>query len=409
MMGIMDYNDHLRVQRKMAGKRIGSKNSIAKFLPSIELQVRQFLRQTMNSPENLHEHLQYESASVILDMTYGYQTGPNGHDPLVDLAGQWMAEFCDAVVAGAWLVDLIPWIRYLPEWFPGAGFKSTARRYHARYMQALNIPFDFTEKQMARGSQKPSYVADLLDEDPGPEDIKEIKYSATALYGGGADTTVGTLRSFFLAMSLYPEVQRKAQEEIDRVVGADRLPDPHDRENLPYVDAVLSETLRWMTVASLGLPHSSVEEDEFRGYRIPKQSIILPAVAWFARDPSTYKQPESFNPDRFLGPNKELDPRTYIFGYGRRVCPGRYFADANLFLMLAQSLAAFHIRKAVDSEGRDIEPAVGQVPGAISHPTPFQCNIKPRSEKYKDLISKIDIEHDPLEKGDCEFIHIEHI
>ncbi|KAF3136047.1 hypothetical protein TWF594_008019 [Orbilia oligospora] len=403
MMGMMDYNDHLRIQRKMTAKRIGSKSLITGFLSSIELQVRRFLQQTMNSPENLHKNLQYESASFILDMAYGYRTDPNGHDPLVDLVEQWMAEFCDAAVAGAWLVDMIPWLQYLPEWFPGAGFKSTARRYRTKYMQAINIPFDFTEKQMAQGSQKPSYVADLLNENPGPADIKEIKYSATALYGGGADTTVGTLSSFFLAMSLHPEVQRKAQEEVDRVVGAERLPDSHDRENLPYVDAVLSETLRWMPIGSLGLPHSSVDEDEFHGYRIPKQSIILPSVAWFARDPSSYKQPESFNPDRFLGPNKELDPRTYVFGFGRRVCPGRYLADANLFLVVAQSLAAFHIRKAVDSEGKDIEPVVGQVPGIISHPTPFQCSIKPRSEKYKELISKIDIEH-PLEKGDSEFI-----
>ncbi|KAK6356024.1 hypothetical protein TWF718_000397 [Orbilia javanica] len=399
---MMEYNDRLRMQRKMVAKQIGSKNLITKFFPSIESHVRRFLLQTMNSPQTLHKNLQLEAASFTLDMVYGYQVNPSGDDPLVNLVTQLMTEFCDAAVAGVWLVDMIPWLKYLPGWFPGAGFKSTARRYRATYMQAINTTFDFTEKQMAQGSQKDSYVAGLLYGNPSLAEIKEIKNSAVALYGGGSDTTVASLSNFFLAMSLYPEVQMKAQREIDRVIGAGRLPDLHDRENLPYIEAVFSETLRWMPIVPLSLPHASVEEDEFRGYRIPKGSIILPSIAWFAIDPATYKQPESFIPERFLGPS-ELDPRKYVFGFGRRICPGRYLADANIFLMIAQSLAAFHIGKAVDLEGKDIEPVVGQLPGIVSHPIPYQCTIRPRSEKYKELVSRVETEH-PLGKGDSEFI-----
>ena len=85
---------------------------------------------------------------------------------------------------------------------------------------------------------------------------------------------------FFLAMTLFPEVQRKAQEEIDRVIGTDRLPTFEDREDLPYVDAVVKEVLRWHPVAPMGVPHVSTEDDIYEGHFIPAGAIIMPNI-WF--------------------------------------------------------------------------------------------------------------------------------
>lgn len=79
-------------------------------------------------------------------------------------------------------------------------------------------------------------------------------------------------------MSLYPDVQRKAQVELDAVVGQGRLPQLADRDKLPYVTAVVREVLRWHTVAPLGVPHVSVSDDEYNGYFIPKGSIVLANV-----------------------------------------------------------------------------------------------------------------------------------
>ena len=81
-------------------------------------------------------------------------------------------------------------------------------------------------------------------------------------------------------MTLYPEVQRKAQEEIDRVLGVGRLPKMIDRVNLPYIDAVVKETLRWHPVAPMGIPHMSVDDDMYEGYYIPKGSLIMPNI-WY--------------------------------------------------------------------------------------------------------------------------------
>ena len=94
------------------------------------------------------------------------------------------------------------------------------------------------------------------------------------------EQTFSTLCGFFLAMSLYPEVQRKAQAELDAVVGPGRFPEPEDLDQLPYVSAVIKEALRWHHPAPLGLPHVSTADDEFSGYFIPKGSVVIVNV-WY--------------------------------------------------------------------------------------------------------------------------------
>ena len=89
-----------------------------------------------------------------------------------------------------------------------------------------------------------------------------------------------SIEIFFLALTLHPEVQRKAQEEIDRVIGSCRLPGVADRPNLPYVDAVVKEALRWHPVAPMGIPHMTTEDDTYQGYYIPKGSVVM-ANIWY--------------------------------------------------------------------------------------------------------------------------------
>ena len=84
-----------------------------------------------------------------------------------------------------------------------------------------------------------------------------------------------TLQTFFLAMALHPDVQRKAQAELDAVIGPRRLPDFEDQKSLPYIQAIVKECLRWQNVFTLGLPHRLMQDDEYNGYFIPKGSIVL--------------------------------------------------------------------------------------------------------------------------------------
>lgn len=113
------------------------------------------------------------------------------------------------------------------------------------------------------------------------EEESRVKWGASGIYAGASESTVSAMHTFFLAMLLHSNVQREAQREIDNVVGTDRLPTAANRVQLPYVEAVLKECLRWNVVAPIALPHASDDEYFYRGYRIPKGSIIL-ANIWLA-------------------------------------------------------------------------------------------------------------------------------
>ncbi len=144
-------------------------------------------------------------------------------------------------------------------------------------------------------------------------------------------------------MAEYPDIQKRAQKELDTVIGSDRLPQISDQKSLPYVEAVMMECFRWNPILPLGLPHITTADDEYKGYLIPKGSLVIgnswcatqpqPALLNFtctdvflrrlSRDQSQYPDPERFAPERFLNEEGQInldvrDPRTFAFGYGRR-------------------------------------------------------------------------------------------
>lgn len=126
-------------------------------------------------------------------------------------------------------------------------------------------------------------------------------------------------------MTLNPSAQRQAQNEIDSVVGQDRLPSIEDRGNLPYVSALIKEVLRCGPPAPLGIPHRVTKDDTYLGYSIPSDAILIANIWGIMHDAEMYPDPMKFSPERFLSQKPQPDPRKYVFGFGRRVCPGELF------------------------------------------------------------------------------------
>ncbi|TXB99903.1 hypothetical protein FocTR4_00014535 [Fusarium oxysporum f. sp. cubense] len=348
----------------------------------------------------------HEASAIILKMTYGYNLEPHKPDPLALLIEQMMHNFSLAFVPMSWPVDILPILRYFPETLPGMSFKRIARDWNANMRMVVDVPYDFVKKQIAKQSNRRSYVSSLIKQHDGDVDEETeaaIKQTAAVMYAGGADTTVSSIRGFVLAMLLFPEVQRKAQQEIDSVVGSDRLPQFDDRDNLPYVDALIKETLRWIPVTAMGVVHTADEDIHYKDFVIPKGASFLPATWWFLHDPAIYSDPSSFEPDRYLEPRNEPHPNFASFGFGRRVCPGRFLADESLFISISRLLSTFDIKKAVDGRGNEIEPQISITPGMISHIRDFPYDIKPRSEKYADMIRQVEVEH-PWEQADAKFL-----
>ena len=122
-------------------------------------------------------------------------------------------------------------------------------------------------------------------------------------------------------MAKYPEVQRKAWTEIESVVGNNRLPTFSDRQNLPYVEHVVQETFRWKPVVPLVVPHKTSEDDTYKGFFIPKGSLVIANDYAMTHDESIYHKPDIFNPDRYLSKEKQGAEEPFPignFGFGRR-------------------------------------------------------------------------------------------
>lgn len=211
--------------------------------------------------------------------------------------------------------------------------------------------------------------------------------AAASLFGGGADTSVSVISSFYLAMALHPDAQRRGQAEIDGLTEGRRLPTLSDRPSLPYVDAIMREVMRWKPPTHMSVPHLSTEEEAYGNYVIPKGTIVMPNVWKMLHDPATFPAPEVFNPGRFLDDPIAVKACSAIFGFGRRACPGVYFAESSMFIAIATSLATCHIANAVDMDGRPISKDVQYTPGTISHPPPFQCEITYRSPHARELLT----------------------
>ncbi|KAJ0417659.1 cytochrome P450 [Aspergillus carlsbadensis] len=399
------YGKRLQTYRKYIHREVGSALHVARFNQTQEIEVRRFLVRLLDAPQNLPGHARGLAGAFILKVLYGYNMDYTAVDPLMDYIENVLERFIPALVPGTWLVDAFPSLKHVPAWLPGAGFRRFAQGLKHDLASLTDLPFRFAKDQIDAGSDTPSYVSSLFEEKansnavtPGSRKDTDIKWSAVSLYFGGSDTTVSTITSFFLAMVLNPDVQRRAQEEINRVVGRDRLPGFADRDKLPYINAMVKESLRWHPVTPMGIAHSLMEDDTYEGYHIPKGSIVMPNVWAFCHDPATYKDPMSFNPSRFLGDHPERDPQTMVFGFGRRICPGRFLADSNIYLTIAMSLAAFEIGK---PEDEDIQARF--LPGITSHPAPFGMRVKVRDERYREMVRSV-LDEYPFDSKDADVV-----
>ncbi|GKU05619.1 unnamed protein product [Fusarium langsethiae] len=406
ILSFQPYGKTFKQQRKLIHQQLGTKATASRFRDVQDVESRRLLLRILKSPEQLSTHIKTEASAIILKITYGYNIEPHKPDPLALLIEQMMHNFGLAFVPMSWPVDYLPVLRYFPESFPGMSFKRIARDWNTNMRQVVEVPFQFVKKQMAKQYYQPSYVSSLFKQHDGNVDEETeiaIKQTAAIMYAGGADTTVSSIRGFVLAMLLFPDVQRKAQQEIDSVVGTDRLPHFEDRDSLPYVDALIKETLRWIPVTPMGVVHTADEDVHYKDFVFSKGTSFIPAIWWFLHDPSVYSEPSSFDPDRYLEPRNEPHPNFASFGFGRRVCPGRFLADESLFITISRLLSTFDIKKAVDGRGNEIEPQISVAPGMIGHIRDFPYDIKPRNEKFADMIRQVEIEH-PWKEGDAQFL-----
>ncbi|RAL04564.1 cytochrome P450 [Aspergillus ibericus CBS 121593] len=175
VLALQPYNGRFRAYRKAMHQILGTTSLVAKFNPLQELEARRFVQRFLDDPADWVQHIKTsewdrEAGAIILQIAYGHTLG---------------------------------------------------RAWRAQLLATMETPYRMVQERMANGTQGPSYLSALLEKKESLTEEEELiaKWSAGSLFTGGADTTVSTIMAFFLAMSLHPDVQVKAQEEIDRVLG----------------------------------------------------------------------------------------------------------------------------------------------------------------------------------------------
>ncbi|EIW84464.1 cytochrome P450 [Coniophora puteana RWD-64-598 SS2] len=330
------------------------------------------------SPEQYYSYFQRFAASVVLSAIYDHDV-IDENDPILksvtetnDILGPLQSP------GNTILFNVFPLLKYIPTWFPGGWRNVTAAR--VKVDRTLNMPFEYLEKKIASGNAGNSIALEAMERFRDTNKVadfeKVVKGACCSLYGAASETTSSTLMIFLLAMVKYPDVQKRAQEEIDRALGPGRLPEFADRSSLPYIEAVCRETLRWHPVAPLAVPHSATNDDMYKDWYIPKDTVVIANVWAMSQNPEKYPSPSSFKPERFLDGKGGLtdDSLTYAFGFGRRICPGRHFATNSLWIAIARLLAGFTF----ESEYVRAGGVVKWHNAVTSMPEPFPCLITPR-------------------------------
>ncbi|OCH88011.1 cytochrome P450 [Obba rivulosa] len=393
MVAFTRYGDQSRRQRRLMQQALGV-NSIQTYKPLLEIETHELLKRILQEPEDYIGNLLRYAGGLTLLTIYGYRV-TSKDDKFLTLAEDCVDILSNRIASGGgiWPVDIFPSLKHLPLWAPGAGFLRNARQWKSKMEEFVDRPYELVKEQLRNGVATPCFVTMLLEDlqERGDKALDaqrdfDIRWTANSMYSASIDTTITTVSHFLLAMLLHPHVLEKAQHEIDTVVGSGRLPTFSDRPSLPYLECVMSECLRWGVPVPLSLPHRLMEEDTYKGMYIPKGSLVFANVWNMLHDEQLFPEPNAFRPERYMEPADELtakrrDPRSYVFGFGRRRCPGVHLIEQSLWIVMASMLSAFDITKGKDAHGNVVEPEVVFENSVFRTPKTFKVDIRPRSEQ----------------------------
>ncbi|KAG1876681.1 cytochrome P450, partial [Suillus subalutaceus] len=372
---LLPYGETLRQHRKIFHQVLKAEVSVS-YHKMYSCHANDLVINLLNATSDPLQQTEVYTASLIMAVTYGY-LAHGREDPFLTRARE-LIHISEQIISPekAAMFTALPFLEKLPFWCFGRAFGLMGRSRELA-QQLLNEPFDEVKAKIADGTASRSLVADFLNQVHDDADEDTMKAVALTGYGTGTDTTAATLQTFLLAMVLYPDVQARARVEIDQAVKHDEMPCLDDRASLPYLDAILLEVLRWHPAVPLGIPHAASNDDVYGGYFIPKGAMVIVNQWALSRDEDMFPDASRFNPSRHLTVDGKLkDPfvNHFAFGHGRRICPGRWFAECSLWTAASAILAVLRIDHAKDSNGDRIKVKPQFSTGLVIRPEPFHCS-----------------------------------
>lgn len=277
------------------------------------------------------------AANVICALCFGKRYGHD--DPEFRVLLGRVDKFGETVGAGS-LVDVMPWLQSFP---------NPVRSIYQNFQTMNNEFFAYVKDKVVqhRDTYDPDVTRDISDAiisviEHGKNNMLTkdfVEGTVNDLIGAGQDTVSTIMQWMLLLLVKYPALQTKLQEQIDKVVGRDRLPSMEDKSNLAYLDAFIYETMRYTSFVPVTIPHSTTTDVTIEGFHIPKDTVVFINQWSVNHDPQKWQDPHIFNPSRFLDENgalnKDLTNSVMIFSTGKRRCIGDQIAKTESFLFLA--------------------------------------------------------------------------
>ncbi|TFY58370.1 hypothetical protein EVG20_g8174 [Dentipellis fragilis] len=380
------YGDRWRKFRKVLNIGLSGKQALT-YRQFQALESCLLLEDILQDPASFTHSMERYSMSTAFAVSYGSRIR-TAEDRIVKEHDESFAALAQAVIPGRYIVEHIPALLYLPKCLQWFRWEAEAR--HEIDVRLLSSYLHQVRDKMDQGSVKECLSSRILSMKlPAGYTEAGVAYAAAAPYTAGVDTTSATLHVFMLAMLHYPDVMKKAQAELDSVVGRERLPTFEDEDFLPYCGALIKEVTRWRPIGPLGVAHAVTRDDYYNGYYIPAGSTVWGCIYSMAKDERIFPQAEKFRPERFL---ETTDPRlvdfTLPFGFGRRFCPGMHVALQSVYIIIVRILWAFDVVPAVDAAGQPVLPdseAFVQK-SIVRQPAPFKFLLTPRGPEVAKMV-----------------------
>uniref|UniRef100_A0AC34F9A3 Cytochrome P450 n=1 Tax=Panagrolaimus sp. ES5 TaxID=591445 RepID=A0AC34F9A3_9BILA len=204
---------------------------------------------------------------------------------------------------------------------------------------------------------------------------KQLVDSALSLWIAGQETTSSTLAWLVLFMMEHQDIQKKAQEELDKHVGSDRLVTLDDKINLNYINAIVAETLRFSNLSSVNVFHRTMKEVKIHGYTFPENTMITYQIPFVLNDSRYFSDEKSFKPERFLDKDGKFfwPQELMVFGLGKRACLGEGLAKLELYLFAANILNQFKL-----NHPKDKKAELTRIIDLVTHPIPYKTFVENR-------------------------------
>ncbi|KAG2121715.1 cytochrome P450 [Suillus cothurnatus] len=290
----------------------------------------------LNDPHNFQDHARTYAAATSMKIAYGKTTPTSATDPEVKRVTELADKVRTALHPGAYLVDSIPWLKYLP-WY-ARELRDSCRDSQKLFIEQLGR----LKQELEGGEASPSLGRCLLEENSFNAMSKlKMAYLAGTVFAAGSDT--------------------------DAAIGTDRAPAFTDKKSLPRLHAFISEALRWRPLIPMGMPHRTTQVVVFEDYRIPAGTTVFGNHWAISRDPDVFPDPNAFKPDH--------DLKFFVFGFGRRVCPGQHVANSSVFINTVLVLWAFRLTLDRTKPLDDAAFMNGTLPNEQSCTIDFQTRI----------------------------------